>query len=175
MYAVVGCGECGALWVVAGRPETTGCPRCGTRHRYRTLRKFAETDHEDAARQARATLLAERQGEGEAFADLDSFAAMGDRLDEAGPSDEEYLAGKGVDPDAVAAAGERRRAGRRSGSASPREVVLAAIEAADAPTEQAIVEHAERRDVPPGTARSTLEKLVRAGEVTESRGRYRRL
>ena len=49
MYAVVGCSNCRALWVVEDRPETTQCPRCRTSHRFGRLKAFAETDSADAA------------------------------------------------------------------------------------------------------------------------------
>lgn len=60
MYAVVGCPECEALWIVDGRPNTTTCPRCSTRHQYDRLRKLTETPDLDAAREARTSLLADR-------------------------------------------------------------------------------------------------------------------
>lgn len=171
MYAVVGCGECGALWVVEGRPETTGCPRCGKRHRFDRLRKLAEADDEADAKQARAALLAERQGASEAFRDLDPFADMEARLDDAGVGDEEYLDAMGVDPDEVAETGGRDA----SGSRSRRETVLAALRELDSPTEHEVVEYATARGVPADYARKALEKLVRAGDATESGGRYRLL
>ncbi|PSP75278.1 replication protein H, partial [Halobacteriales archaeon QH_6_68_27] len=74
MYAVVGCSECDMLWVVEGRPETSQCPRCGTRRPYAKRRKFVSTEDEDHAREVRASILANRQGHGDAFAELDSFA-----------------------------------------------------------------------------------------------------
>jgi hypothetical protein len=174
MYAVVGCSDCSALWVVADRPETTSCPRCGKRHRYETLKRFVTTDDEDHARDVRASMLANRQGEGEAFADLDSFADLESRLDSAGVSDAEYLEGSGLDADTVAAAGERASAGG-GGSPSRRETVLNALDALDAPTEDDVVAYAEERGVDAEYVRQSLRKLVQGGEVSESRGRYRRL
>src|SRR6056297_2742917 len=78
MYAVVGCSDCQALKIVEGRPETTQCPRCGKRRTFEKLKKFVETDDEDHAREVRSSMLATRQGEGEAFAELDSFSEMDD-------------------------------------------------------------------------------------------------
>ena len=110
MYSVVGCSECRHLWVVEGRPETTRCPRCRTRHRFETLRAFAETDTSDAAARVRSSMLADRADDGEFLdpADIDA--------DEVGMSDEAFLSASGVDADAVAAAGER--ATERDGSRS---------------------------------------------------------
>lgn len=171
MYRVVGCRECGALWVVADRPETTACPRCGKRHRFERLHAFAETEDAAAARQARAALLADRVGLGEAFAELDVTAGA---LDAAGVPDDEYLTGSGLDPEAVAEAGERATAGPTR-SPNRREAVLAALAALDRPTEAEVVAYAADRNVPAEAVPDLLERLVRAGEVSESGGRYRRL
>ncbi|MFB6088018.1 MAG: DUF5817 domain-containing protein [Haloarculaceae archaeon] len=171
MYAVVGCSECSMLWVVEGRPETSQCPRCGTRRAHAKRRKFVSTDDEDHAREVRASMLANRQGEGDAFADLDSFAEMDEYVDGAGVSDDEYLAASGLDSEAVAAAGER--ASESGGSRSRREIVREAVRELDSPTEDAVVEYASERGVPADYTRKALDKLVRAGEVTENRGTYR--
>lgn len=173
MYSVVGCGTCGALKIVEGEPETTGCPRCGKRLQFGKLRKFARTDDLDAARQARAELLADRQDHGERFATLDSFAEMDDRLDADLVDEVSYLESGGIDPEAVAAAGERAERGAGRSGGSRKEVVKAALADLDRPTEEEVVAYADERGVPGEYVRAALEKLVRAGEVTENRGRYR--
>lgn len=175
VYAVVGCGECGALWVVEGRPESTGCPRCGTRHRFDRLRRFVETDDEDRARQARASMLAERSGHGDAFDDLDSFADLGARLDDVGVSDEEYLGAAGIDLDAVAEAAEEATTGRGGGGRSRRAVVESALRELDAPTEASVVDYAAERGVPRAAARRLLDRLVSSGAATVDEGGYRLL
>lgn len=175
MYAVVGCSRCDALWVLSGEPETTECRRCGRRHRVERLKRFVETDDEDAARQARAAMLADRADRGEAFADLDDFATMGERLEEAGVADEEYLAGSGVDPEAVAAAGERAAESPHGGGPDRATVVRAAIERQDAPDRAAVVAYAADRGVPAEAARAVLERLREAGEVAERDGTLRLL
>lgn len=175
MYSVVGCRDCGALWVVAERPKTTGCPRCGKRHRFRRLKRFVTTDDEDHARQVRAAMLAEKQDHGEAFAALDSFAEMELALDDVGVPDDEYLAAAGIDPDEVAAAGERASEGRTGGSADRKETVLDALRTLDRPTAEDVEAYATERGVPAEYVRDALAKLTRAGEVSESRGRYRLL
>ncbi|WP_135661548.1 DUF5817 domain-containing protein [Halorhabdus rudnickae] len=174
MYAVVGCSECSALWVLEGRPETTQCPRCGTRRNFELRRKFAETEEADAAREIRAKMLAERQDLGEAFDGLDSYAEMETRIEEAVIDDETYLESNGVDSDATAAAG--RRAGEGTGgSTSRRDTVIEAVERLDSPDEDDIVEYTTERGVPEGYARRALQSLVRSGEVSETGGCYRRL
>jgi DNA-directed RNA polymerase subunit RPC12/RpoP len=176
MYAVVGCSDCGALKIVEGRPETTQCPRCGKRRKFEKLKKFVETDDEDHAREVRASMLANRQDEGEAFAELDSFTEMEDQLDDAGIDDEEYLEASGIDSDEVATAAERaeNRSASTRGS-SRKETVLDALRELDRPTEDEVVEFAGERGVPAEYVRDALEKLRRRGEVSESRGRYRLL
>ena len=172
MYAVVGCSECSALWVIEGRPETSQCPRCGKQRQYAKRRKFIETDDEDHAREVRGSMLANRQGHGDAFAELDSYAEMDRQVDDAGVDDETYLEASGIDSDAVAAAGDR--VGDRSG-ASRKEIVRTAIRELDEPTEADVVAYAADRDVPESYTKTALEKLVRAGKATASRGRYRLL
>lgn len=175
MYSVVGCSRCDALWVVEGRPRTTGCPRCGKRHRFDRLKRLAEADGEDGARQARAALLAERSGHGEAFADVAPFGELGDRLDDPAVSDGEYLEAAGIDPDAVDAAGERAADGPGEGPASRPDVVRAALRELDAPTEGAVADFADEHGVPRDAARRLLGRLVQAGEVAVNEGRYRLL
>jgi len=178
MYAVVGCGECSALWIVEGRPETSQCPRCGTTRQYDKRRQFLTTDDEDHAREVRASMLASRQGQDDAFAALDSFAELEREIDDAGVDDETYLSGSGVDPEDVAAAADR--AGPSSGDAkspgrSREETVRAALRELDAPSETEVVDYAAERGVPTEYTERALEKLQRAGEVTETEGGYRLL
>lgn len=174
MYAVVGCNECSALWVIEGSPETTECPRCGKRHRTARLKRFVETDDRNRAREVRASMLANRQGEGEAFAELGSFDELEAQLDAAGIDDETYLEESGIDAEAAAEAGARSTEGS-GGSTSRKETVLAALEALDRPTEEDVVEYAAEREVPRAYASEALEKLVRRGEATRSGGVYRLL
>lgn len=173
MYAVVGCGECSALWIVEGRPETTQCPRCGKRRAYAKRRKFVTTEDEDHAREVRSSILANRSGHGEAFADLDSFAEMESDTAERVVGDDEYLETAGLDADEVRAAGER--AERSEGSVSRRERVREALRELDSPTADEVVAYCAEHGVEESFVRSALERLVRAGEAVESGGEYRPL
>jgi DNA-directed RNA polymerase subunit RPC12/RpoP len=171
MYAVVGCSECSALWVLEGDPETSECPRCGSRRPREKRREFYRSENADDAREARARLLAERQGEAEAFSAVDSFAALEEAVDEAGPDDETYLAESGVDPEAAAAAGERVES---SSTSRPQpDVVRAAISEQSAPDAADVRTYCEERGVPGERADAILEKLVSAGEAIERDGSYR--
>ncbi|AEH36483.1 DUF5817 domain-containing protein [Halopiger xanaduensis] len=174
MYAVVGCSECSNLWIIEGRSETTQCPRCGARKAYEKRKKFVETDDAGHARDVRASMLANRQGEGEAFAELDSFDALEDEVADGVVDDEEYLEQSGLDVDAVEAAGERDPRGpTRSGS--KQEIIREALRELERPTEDEVVEYAGERGVSADDVRTGLEKLTRRGDVSESRGRYRLL
>ncbi|QLK24972.1 DUF5817 domain-containing protein [Natrinema zhouii] len=174
MYAVVGCSECSNLWIIEGRSETTQCPRCGSRKGYEKRKKFVETDDAAHARDVRASMLANRQGEGEAFAKLDSFADLEDEVADGVVDDAEYLEGSGLDVAEVEAAGDRDpRGSARSGS--KQEIVKGALEALERPTEDDVVEYAGERGVSAEYVRDALEKLARRGVVSESRGRYRLL
>ncbi|MFB6148605.1 MAG: DUF5817 domain-containing protein [Halobacteriales archaeon] len=176
MYAVVGCSDCQALWLVEDSPATTECPRCGRRHQFDRLKQFVTTDDEDHAREVRASMLAARSDHGDAFAELDSFAELEEELADAGIDDEAYLDAKGVDVDAVNGAAERAEQGRASGGTTGRQaIVRAALEELDEPTEPAVIDYTSERGVPPEYVRRALEKLVQAGEVSESNGRYRLL
>lgn len=172
MFAVVGCRDCSALWIVDGQPQTTTCPRCATQHQFEKLRPLATTAEKDAAREARSRLLAARQGEADAFAELGTFAELDTQLDDVGISDVEYLEESGLDAGEIAAAGERATEGGTT-SRPRREVVQGAIERLDEPTEDEIIAEAARRDVAAPAAKAALAKLVRAGDVTESDGAYR--
>ncbi|EMA40799.1 DUF5817 domain-containing protein [Halococcus hamelinensis] len=168
MYAVVGCGECSALWVVEGRPETTTCPSCGKRHRFEALKKFAQHESGDAAREARTRLLAARSDH--APDELDSFSTLESRAETGGMSDAEYLERSGLDPDrtAAAATGSKRSKGRM-------EVVRESISALDDPTESNVVARAERNGIPADYTERALERLSQRGAVSRHDGRYRLL
>ncbi|MXV63681.1 replication protein H [Natronorubrum sp. JWXQ-INN-674] len=174
MYAVVGCSECSNLWIIEGRSETTQCPRCGSRRAYEKRKKFVETDDASHARDVRASMLATRQDEGEAFAKLDSFDALENDVADGVVADEEYLEESGLDVDEVQAAGERDPR-RPTSSGSKTEIVEGALAELDRPTEDEIVDYAGERGVSAEYVRDALAKLTRRGAVSESRGRYRLL
>jgi hypothetical protein len=173
MYAVVGCGECQALWLGEGRAETSQCPRCGTTRPFEKRKQFVTTENEDHAREVRASMLASRQGHGDAFAKVDSFAELETQLDEVGIDDETYLEDSGIDPEEVAAAADRLDS---SGSSQSRDAIVRdAVAELDDPDRAAVVEYASERAVPPERAERLLDKLVRSGAVSESGGTYRLL
>jgi hypothetical protein len=171
MYSVVGCSECLALWVVEDRPETTQCPRCRKRHQFERLKQFAETDTSEAAARVRSSMLADRADDGE-FLDPEEID-----IDGVGVDDGEYLTASGLDADEVAAAGERAEGGSGGGgrSRSRKQVVLDALSELDEPTTAAVVEYATAEGVAESYVETALERLQRAGEVTERNGIYRRL
>ncbi|RQG90965.1 DUF5817 domain-containing protein [Natrarchaeobius chitinivorans] len=174
MYAVVGCSECSNLWIIEGRSETTQCPRCGSRRAYEKRKKFVETDDVDHARDVRASMLANRQGEGDAFAELDSFSDLEDDVADGVVGETEYVEAAGLDVDELEAAGDRDpRGSTRTGS--KKEIVERALEDLEGPTESEVVDYAGEHGVSPSYVRDALDKLVRRGAVSESRGRYRKL
>lgn len=176
MYSVVGCPECSALKIVADRPETTQCPRCGRRTAFDKLRTIYRSDDVDAAREIRSRLLAERSGHDDAYDAVDSFPELGVQAEESGMSDEAYLDRIGVDTDATAAA--EQRAATATGStrnASQKEVVIEALRDLDRPTRQAVVDRAAAAGVPAEYVHDALDKLTRQGAITETDGRYRLL
>ncbi len=118
-------------------------------------------------------MLANRQGHGDAFAELDSFAEMNSQVEHAGMDDEEFLDRSGIDTEEVSAA-EKRSRGENT-SKSKKQVVLDALSTFDRPEESEIVAYAYERGVSRDYVEAALEKLVHRGEVSESRGRYRRI
>ena len=170
MYAVVGCSNCEALWIVEGRPARSECPRCGTTRKYEKRRQFVTTEDEDHAREVRASMLAARQDQSDAFAELDSFAELGELVEESGIDDETYLSQSGIDPAAVSGAGTDE-----AETKTREEIVREGIQELDEPSESEIVAYAEKRDVGASYTKRALQKLRQSGEVSESRGIYRLL
>ncbi len=169
MYAVVGCTDCGAYWLLTDPHESDSatCPTCGRRHQTKKLKRFFESEDRDAAREARAALLAKKHGDSEAFADVAHVSELETMAEESGLSEREYLEESGVDPDEVAAAGDTTREKSRSRD----EIVRDAVR--DEGTEEEILEKAVEDGVPRGAAEKLLEKLRRQGEVIQSGGGLR--
>lgn len=171
MYAVVGCTDCSSLWVIEVGNQTATCPRCGSRHDTDALRHFAEAEDADEAREARSALVAHRQGAEDV---APGFGDSDDALDAEIVDDAERLEDAGIDPDAVAEAGERANAGSGGGQ-SRRAVVEEALETLEEPSVERIRAYADERGVPREYVSRLLEKLVHAGEVTETDDGYRLL
>ncbi|KKF39803.1 putative pNRC100 replication protein H [Halorubrum saccharovorum] len=176
MYAVVGCNECAAMWLLADprTSDSAGCPRCGKTHQTAKLKRFFESEDRDAAREARAALLAKKRDESAAFAELDHVSELERAVDEAGIDDREYLEASGIDADAVDEAAARAEGGG-SDSRSRTAIVRDAVEAVDEPTEENVVARASEQGVPAEAAGEILTRLARRGELSESGGRYRSL
>ncbi|MDZ7745406.1 MAG: DUF5817 domain-containing protein [Halobacteriales archaeon] len=168
MYAVVGCSNCDELWVVEGRPDTTQCRRCGTRRQLSKLKKFAETETAAAAKNVRSVMKQQQAGNDSS---LDDFTTMGEDAADAGIADADYLDAVGVDSAAVAEAGAVD-SGR---SLSKREAVETALDELDEPTTESITQFAAEHGVSRDYVKRALDKLERAGEITDSGGEYRRL
>jgi len=177
MYAVVGCTDCGGLWLLSDpdAAETATCPTCGTRHRTARLKRFFTAEDREAAREARAAMLADRADATDAFESTPSVAESERVVDDPVVDDREYLDASGVDADDVADAGERTSRGAGSGGGSRPDVVREALARLDDPDEAAVVAYATDRGVPADAAADLLDRLVRRGEATESGGTYRLL
>ncbi len=176
MYAVVGCNQCGNLWLLRDprTNESAQCSRCGKTHRTAKLKRFFESDDRAAAREARAALLAKKHGESEAFADVEHVSELERAVEDAGVDDREYLERSGLDADEVFEAGAQVE-GSSGSTRSREEIVRDGIREADEPTETAVVAYATDHGVPADAVRDLLDALTRRGELSESRGRYRLL
>jgi hypothetical protein len=169
MYAVVGCTDCHALWLLSdpGSAETATCPRCGRCHRTEKLKRLFTAEDRETAREARASMLADA-------ADATGASVPSDaETDAPVVDDDEYLDAAGVDADAVAAAGER--SDRRSRSRSRPDVVRDALRELEAPDERDVVAYAAAHGVPEDAAADLLDRLVQRGEATAHGGTYRLL
>jgi len=169
MYAVVGCTDCGAYWLLTDPQDSDSatCPTCGRRHQTKKLKRFFESEDRDAAREARAALLAKKHGDSEAFADVAHVSELEAQVEESGLSEREYLEQSGIDPDEVQEAGDTTRKKSRSRD----EIVRDAVR--EGGTEDEILDRAAEDDVPRGAAEQLLEKLRRQGEVIQSGGELR--
>ncbi len=61
MYTVIGCDRCQTIWIVERKPVTVKCPRCGKRHKFTKLRKFAEEEDLEVVRAVRTRLLSDKR------------------------------------------------------------------------------------------------------------------
>lgn len=170
MYAVVGCTECSSLWVIEDGADSATCPRCGKRHKTDKLRHFAEATEADDAREARAALVANRRDAGD---DAPSFGELEASIEEDVVDDATRLEAAGIDPEEVAAAGERASGG--GDSPNRREIVLAAFDDFDEPDREAIYGHAEEHGVDREYVDRVLGKLERQGGIVETADGYRQV
>lgn len=169
MYAVVGCTECGTYWLLTDPRESDSatCPKCGRRHQTKKLKRFYETQDREAAREARAALLAKKHGDSAAFDEVAHVSELETRVEESGLSEAAYLEQSGLDAEEVNAAGDTSKAS----SGSRDEKVRNAVKKGG--TEEAILAHAVDDGVPRAAAEKLLAKLRRQGEVVLSGGELR--
>lgn len=168
MYSIVGCNQCEALWIVADRPSTTGCPRCGTTHQFDQLRTFVETDDIDAAQRARGIMLAQRQHGPDAVENYDKLLDLEPSGGPVGFSDASDLAA-GTNPDAVEPAESvSTPAGRNR-----RDIILTALRDLDHPTPDSVEEYAADHGISSEYVHEALDKLRRAGKVSKDGRTYR--
>lgn len=174
MYAVVGCSDCHALWLLEdpGASETATCPRCRRQHRTARLKRLFTADDRDAAREARAAMLADAADATDVFESTPSVAAMEAETETSVVDDREYLDAAGIDADDVAAVDERATDRR---SRSRPDIVRDAIRTLDDPDADDVVAYATERGVPADAAADLLDRLVRRGEATDDGGTYRLL
>lgn len=166
MYEVVGCRECGELWIREGDAETATCPRCGRRFRVTRLRTLGSAETTEAAREIRSNLLADRADYGgivAGYSDLDEKRVI---------DDESYLTAVGLNADEISKAGEPES---DMGSFSDREIVLRAIDDVDTPSLGRITAAADEFGVAADTVESILDRLRTAGEITYDGDQYRRM
>ncbi|MFW5939637.1 MAG: DUF5817 domain-containing protein [Halolamina sp.] len=169
MYAVVGCTQCGTYWLLTDPSDSDSatCPKCGRRHQTKKLNRFFETEDREAAREARAALLAKKHGDSAAFDDVAHVSELEQRVEDSGLSERDYLEQSGIDADEVQAAGDTSKESSRSRDEKVRDAVR------EGGTEAEILDRAVEDGVPRDAAAKLLEKLRRQGEVIQSSGELR--
>lgn len=173
MYAVVGCTSCGEYWLVTDPDEqdSATCPGCGRTHQTAKLNRFHTSPDRAAAVEARAALLADKRGESDGFAAVPDAGELERAVEdgETGVSEREYLDRSGLDPDAVAEAGDVSSGGSQSRDEIVREAIRESSDRSEATA------YATARGVPEDAARDLLERLLRRGEATDAGGELRLL
>lgn len=167
MYEVVGCRECGELWIREGDAETATCPRCGRRFTVARLRTLGSAESAEVAREIRSNLLAERAEYGgivAGYTDIDDQQTI---------DDEQYLTELGIDSDDVAEAGDRIT--DTPPNRSDREIVLETIDEVDRPSRDRIADEVEAQGLSKDGVETVLDRLRQAGEVTFDGEEYRRV
>lgn len=79
VYSVIECGDCTAIWIVEGTPDTTACPRCDTRHQFDAMRPLSTHEDKAGATAARGAILADRSDHGDEFHAAAVAEAVDDR------------------------------------------------------------------------------------------------
>ena len=162
MYVVVGCSSCHAFWVHDGSGETAGCPGCGTRHRLDQVKVFARTETATAARTARGALLAARDGRDPS--ELPGYTELEDDIADPLVTDRAVLRAHGIDPDRVAAAGDRAMAPR--GRVDQQTRIRQTIDAMEQPSVGAVVDALD--DIPPKIVEATVDGMLRDGALVRT-------
>ncbi len=166
MYEVVGCRDCGELWIREGDAETAGCPRCGRRFKVDRLRTLGTAESADLARDIRSELLAERTEYGGIVAGYTDSEADGRAID-----DEQYLTSFGITPETLEEVNETDH----QPNLSHRELVLRCIDEVETPSPDQVIAAATEYGLPADGAEELLERLQTAGDVTFDGETYRRL
>lgn len=176
MYAVVGCGECQALWIVEGKPERSQCPRCSKTRPFSSRRAFVTTDDKAHAREMRSRLLAAEAGHEETYERAGTVAELAEQAASAGVDDDSYLEGMGLDPAAIEASVDHGGTDSRSRTEIVRDAITTLENAPDEqPTRETIREYANEYGIPVDYTERMLEKMRQQGEVCANDGVYRLL
>jgi len=169
MYAVVGCNECAAMWLLMD-PQTSDsarCPRCGKTHQTTKLKRFFESEGPRGGPRGAAALLAKKRDESAAFAELDHVSELERAVDESGIDDREYLEASGIDADAVDEAGARAGGASRTRGVGVRSSATRWRPSTSRPRRTSWRTRATT--VSPETAREILTRLARAAANSPSR------
>ena len=153
MYSVVGCNNCQTVWIVEMHPENVKCPRCNKKHKFKKLRKFVETLDIDIARKKRSEWISKKMRN----------SISGWDIEDKNIDDNTYFIG----PDQIQ---EKYRIGENK-----KDRLIRIIQESKGITEQEIIRKMENETGEKQEIEKQLEKLLYLGEITENRGKYRKI
>lgn len=160
---VVVCPDCQNAWIVKDRPNRTRCSRCRSRHTFKNLKKFYQTDDKEAGRRALAQIQAQVNNLEEEFQRAAESKAI-DADARAAIDDDEYLERMGVMGDEIKEAAERAEDPRPQ-SKSQQDIVQEAVTEQDAPGRDDVSRYAEEHDLNGEKALDLLDKYREKGDV----------
>lgn len=160
---VVVCPDCQNARIVKGWPNRVQCGRCGSRHTFKSLKKFYQTDDRDAARRAVAKVQAKVGDYMDEFKQASEAGAIDAEVEDM-IAGNEYLEKMGVKGDEIEESKERIEESP-SPSKSQNEIVLDAVRDHNEPDRGDVEAYAEAHEMAGEKALQMLDKFRESGDV----------
>ena len=153
IYSVVGCNNCQTVWIIEMHPENVKCPRCKKKHKFKKLRKFVETLDIDIARKKRSELISKKMKNS---------------------TSEWNIIEKNIEDNASFIESDQMQEKYRVGE-NKKDRLIRIIQESEGITESEILRKIENETGEKWKIEKQLEKLLYLGEITENRGKYRKI